>query len=298
VLITVGACFVCHAATNLTDSTLKPPTFRDVHYGAHKRQVLDFWQASSNITTPLLVYIHAVGWRGGDKSFAPPRLAGFLLAHGVSVASINYRYSSIAPLPAPVLDAARAIQFIRWKAADWRLDKQHIAAAGSSAGACTTLWLAYHDDIANPKSEDPVERESSRVCAAVGVAGQTSIDPEVIAGWVGDEVLNHGMICGAVGAKSRSEMESRAAEYRELFREFSPINHVSSDDPPVFLLYSTPSPLPAPNPGTAIHHAQFGIKLKEKADAARVACVLRYADPPEEGSVESTEFLLKYLTKS
>ena len=51
-----------------------------------------------------------------------------------------------------------------------------VAAIGLDA--MTTLWLAYHDDLANPKSDDPVLRESSRLCAGVGVSGQTSIDPE------------------------------------------------------------------------------------------------------------------------
>ncbi len=292
-LFSVVATVAIAAETN----TFPAPDFRDVKYGPHERNVLDLWQAKSLEHAPLLVYIHGGGWRGGDKSLLTLPLLSFMLEHGVSVASINYRYSDTAKLPAPVHDAARAIQFLRSKSSEWKLNKKRIAATGVSAGACTALWLAYHYDLANRKSKDPVARESSRLCAAVDVSGQTSIDPEVIAEWVGDSVVQHGMIYHAVGANSPDEVKNKYAEYRELYREFSPINHVSRGDPPVMLFYPTPSPLPATDPGTAIHHAMFGIRLKEKADAAGTICVLRFSADADQFSVESSEFLLKYLKK-
>src|ERR1041384_123773 len=138
---------------------LPPPTFGNVSYGQHERNVLDFWQAKSAKPTPLLLYIHGGGWRAGDKSALPLGTLKFLLDHGVSVASINYRYSHQAKLPAPVYDAARALRFVRSKAAEWNLNKARVAAMGSSAGACTALWLAYHDDLAKPQDEDPIARE-------------------------------------------------------------------------------------------------------------------------------------------
>lgn len=46
------------------------------------------------------------------------------------------------PVKVPLHDAARALQFVRSKAAEWNIDKQRIGAAGGSAGACSSLWLA------------------------------------------------------------------------------------------------------------------------------------------------------------
>jgi arylformamidase len=281
----------------VTASPLPPPTFKNVKYGSHERNVFDLWQAKSDQAAPLFVYIHGGGWRGGDKSMVPADLLKFMLDHGVTVAAINYRYSEIAKLPAPVHDAARAVQFLRWKAKDYRLNKERVAAAGGSAGACTTLWLAYHDDLADPKNDDPVLRESSRLCSGVGVSGQTSIDPEEIVPWVGEKVMLHGMIWRAVGATNQAEVKLRYAEYRDLYHEFSPINHVSAGDPPVLLLYPTTTPLPAPDAGTAIHHGMLGVKLKEKADATGLICVLKYADKPDQSSAEISQFLLKHLMK-
>ena len=88
------------------------------------------------------------------------------------------------PVKACVSDAARALQTIRSKARDWNLDPRRIGATGGSAGACTSLWLALHDDLADPKSSDPIARESSRLtCAAVSGA-QTSLDPKELREWM------------------------------------------------------------------------------------------------------------------
>ena len=83
----------------------------------------------------------------------------------------------------PLHDAARALQFVRSKAGEWNIDKQRIGASGGSAGACSSLWLALHDDLADPQSDDPVARESTRLwCAAVSGA-QTTLDPQQMKEW-------------------------------------------------------------------------------------------------------------------
>ena len=55
------------------------------------------------------------------------------------------------------------------------------------------------------ESEHVIERESTRLCAGVDLEGQTSIDPEVVVPWVGDQIMNHGMFWAAVGATNRAE---------------------------------------------------------------------------------------------
>jgi acetyl esterase/lipase len=145
---------------------IRPPDFANVKYGPYERNVLDLWQAQGAGSRPLLVYIHGGGWNAGDKAdvkIAPYRkdLLRVMLESGVSVASVNYRYSRMAILPAPVHDAARAIQFLRSRAQAWNLNKARVAAAGASAGGCTSLWLAYHPDLANP-SQHPTRSSGNR----------------------------------------------------------------------------------------------------------------------------------------
>ena len=156
----------------------------NVAYGTHARQVLDFYPAKSDKRTPVVFYIHGGGWQNGDKKTNPKPF----LDKGISVVAINYRYVKNGveekiepPVKAPLEDAARALQFVRSKAAEWNLDKKRIGATGGSAGGCSSLWLAFHDDLADPNSKDPIARESTRLyCAAVDGA-QTSLDPKELA---------------------------------------------------------------------------------------------------------------------
>ena len=53
-----------------------------------------------------------------------------------------------------------------------------------------------------------------------------------------------------------------------MFKEFSPINHLSEDDPPLFLEYPDRPEfmaLPATSFNYGIHHGMFGIKFKEQS---------------------------------
>ena len=175
----------------------RAPTAANVAYGTHERQVLDFYKAESAKPTPLLFFIHGGGWVAGDK--ARPGSLEECLAAGISVVSINYRYSWQAqregvmpPVKWPLEDAARALQFVRSRAGEWNIDKQRIGASGGSAGACSSLYLAFHDDMADPKSSDLIARESTRLwCAAVSGA-QTSLDPKQL-----NATLSMGAAAGA-----------------------------------------------------------------------------------------------------
>jgi arylformamidase len=249
------------------------PTFADVQYDRHKLTALDFYEAKGKGPRPLLVYIHGGGWTGGDKKSRGPAAKAFL-EKGISYASVNYRLSGQAPLPAPVHDAARAIQFLRFKAKEWNIDKNRIVLTGGSAGACTSMWLLCHDDLADPSSADPVKRESTRVQGAAVGGGQTSIDPKVIEGWLGPNVLKHKMINMAVGEKTIAGALKNYPQHQSLYREFSPFNHMSAGDPPLMMTYGSDMTLPSKNAGHGIHHPVYGVKMKEKADGVGVECHL------------------------
>jgi acetyl esterase/lipase len=250
-----------------------PPTHAEVSYGPHAMNVLDFWKAEGAGPRPLLVYIHGGGWVGGDKRQNPTVIRPFL-EKGISYASINYRLTGEAPLPAPVHDACRAIQFLRSKADEWSINKDRIALTGGSAGACTSMWILLHDDLADPNAEDPVLRESTRVTAAAVSAGQTSIDPKVIEGWLGPNVLKHRMIWMAVGEPTMEAALANYEKHRDLYAEFSPYNHVDKTDPPLLMTYGPNMTLPSQDAGHGIHHPVYGVKMKEKADQAGQECHL------------------------
>jgi acetyl esterase/lipase len=260
------------------DARYLDPTLRNVRYGPHPENVLNFWRAPGTQTTPVLVLIHGGGWVTGHKAERFDRQSRDIwngapfLAAGISVVSIGYRLTPQHPLPAPVHDAARAVQFVRFKAEAWGLDKTRLAVAGGSAGGASSLWLIYHDDLADPDADDPVARESSKpLCAAVE-APQTCIDPPLIRQWVGDKILEHCMIANAVGSTNIAEVLRDYPKYQATFREFSAYYHVDKNDPPALLYCFGTTRIPAPSVGIAIHDPLLSWKLKEKADAAGAEC--------------------------
>ncbi len=284
--------------TASAQSTLPPATLANVSYGKHERHVLDFWQAKTDKPAPLLIYIHGGGWAGRDKSDLSAKLLNHMLAHGISVATINYRFTTQAIAPAPLHDAARAVQFLRSKAAEWRLDPARFGGYGISAGACSVLWLAFHDDLAQPDAADPIARLSTRLQTVVGLSPPTILEPEQMIEWVGEKIMDHPMVSRCVGAKDWAAVRAHPEKWRDLLLECSVIPHLSADDPSFLLSYPRVDPLPAPSAGSAIHHAIFGMKLKEKADALGVPCILRIQDQAATNPTPEPEtFLVERLTR-
>ncbi|NQT84655.1 alpha/beta hydrolase fold domain-containing protein, partial [bacterium] len=254
--------------------TIPTPDFANVKYGTHERNVFDLWLAKSDSPTPLVIYYHGGGFRGGDKRSVNTTLLKKLVESGVSVAAVNYRLSGVAPFPAQMHDCARALQFIRHHAAKYNLDPKRVGATGGSAGAGISMWLAFHNNLADLSSSDPVARESTRLTAAVVYAAQSSYDPRFI-----KKLFNTNQVESALipffGMAEPSDVNN--AKFHPLFEEASPINHATSDDAPVMLFYpQANTPLPPNSDGRQhIHHPKFGFALKEKLDKLGVECVLK-----------------------
>jgi acetyl esterase len=292
----------------LFEPTKPRPDIVNIRYGPHGRNVLDVWQAKPKPgqagPAPLVVFFHGGGFRSGDKSSIPSRLVSTCLDAGISVASANYRLSKTAPFPAPMLDGARAIQFVRFKANELGIDPGRIAASGNSAGAGIALWVGFHDDLADAGSDDPIARKSSRV-ACLGVEGaQTSYDPRFIKQTIGGRAHEHPALRWFYGIRSDAELDSPRTH--RLYREASPLSYVSADDPPAILFYAEPNaPLPAgAKPGQGIHHPRFGAALKSRLDPLGVECILRHRadypmqdDPNEDLFRDMTAFFARQFDK-
>jgi len=298
-------------ANAATDSAKKKPSFANVKYGKHQRQVFDIWLADTSKPAPLAIYIHGGGFRAGSKEKLKADELSRLLKAGISVAAINYRYVTIAPLPAAHHDARRALQFMRSKAGEWNLDKTRVAAFGGSAGAQICMWLAYADEMAKPNSSDPVERESTRLTCVATTGGQTSngiefwrktIGPllgnkrplESLARPSGKESDPEKARMAMWGAKTLEEANKTAAQH-------SALDIVSADDPPIFMSYgmAPDAKLPADPKrvrGWLIHHVNLGIALKKRTDALKLEAHLKH--PGAKLKYESqVEFFIDKLLK-
>ncbi len=266
-------------------------THENIVYGPKERNVLDFWKAHSDKPTPVLLCMHGGGFHAGDKSaYRKEPLVNDCLAHGISVASMNYRYTTTAPLPAAMYDGLRAVQFLRSKAADWNIDPEKIGTTGISAGGNMSVWMACKDDIASPASTDPVARLSSRLTFAMGRGAQTFNDPKLIKQY----------IYQGVPFFMEKVPPEEATKLQPALVESSAIYLVTKDDPPVYLMYAPHRKLedaPYPegaSPNDYIHGPAFGAVFKKKYDELGLECVFHFHDNPERPGDE-LEFILRHF---
>jgi len=279
-------------------------TLTDVPYGTHARQVLDFYLAESETPTPVLFFIHGGGWLHGGKHHVK-NFAAYLAA-GISVVTINYRFVGDAeadglqpPVKGPLHDAARALQFVRRNANDWHLDKQRICSLGISAGGSSSLWLAFHADLADAANADPIARESTRLWCAATIDAQTTLDPQQMVEWTPNSTY------GAHAFGIHSESATKQATFAEFLDrrpallpwigEYSPYALVSADDPPVYLSYTNPpefgQPEDEPN-----HTANFGVGLLGRCLDIGATCQLVYPGAQEVEYSNAAQYIIAKLT--
>lgn len=246
------------------------------------------------------MYIHGGAFLAGGKYLVSAQLLDACAKAGITVASINHRYSTQAVFPAPYMDAVRALQFLRLHAAEYNLNPKAVALAGGSSGADISLWIGFHDDMAKPHSDDPGERQSTRVSVIGASAAQSDLDPRVVKKLVGESPAVMAAIRQLWGLRPDEVDTERAYQ---LYRETSPLTYLSKDDPPVFLSYYIPNkPITAQTTDIErIHHPAFGFYLKERMDQVGVECVLKLAEdyPPPGGAArlnaEMVQFFLSHF---
>jgi acetyl esterase len=274
-------------------------------YGPDLINTQDFLKATTDQPTPVLLIFHPGGFVGGDKSkyYGDP-LVMACLENGISVVLANYRYVTQAPFPAPHHDAARAIQYVRYHANSWGIDPERVAMSGSSAGGNMSVWLAVHNDLADPDSDDPVSRQSTRLTTIIGFNSQTSNDPLFV--W--DKIYHgndaHSSTYGLYGLETmpveQLKIELAKPKFRKMAHEATALNHISKDDPPVFLIHPESlkewdgKPLP---PETAqskyAHHIAFGKYFKDRYDSLGLMCKLKGIK--ETTVEEQLDWLLKWF---
>lgn len=297
-----------------------PPTYADVRYGPDGRNVMDVWLAPGDGPTPCVMHIHGGGWLQGDKTrLGLPGGPYALLTSGVSLVSINYRFLPQTiidtgstrgtgpvqprgnypdpPVGIPLHDAALALQTLRVRAREWNLDPARIAVTGGSAGACTALWLAFHDDLADPSSADPVARQSTKPCCVAAMVPQTTLDPLQILEAMPNATYG-GHAFGYVWDRSDPTVEIRSfladrAAVAGWIAEYSPYALVSRDDPPVFLQYGDAPVRGAPKEPT--HSANYGALLVPRLAEMGVPCVFLHAGVSDPPFKDATDYLVRTL---
>lgn len=292
----LAAAIVAQDETPVKTAPEKPPSaVANGKYGALERNAFDLWTPKTKKPSPLVVYIHGGGFVNGDKGNLSPVLLKRLLDNGIAVMAINYSLMPQHLYPQAYKDSARAVQFARYNAKAWNIDKQKVSAMGSSAGGLTSLWIGFHDEMADLKSDDPVLRESTRLSSMAVWSAQTTLVADIVGSRVGMATLKHSFYTGRFFGLKAPDMQTDRG--KELTRDASPLSHLTRDDPPVWAIYSVADKPQTDETTTsdAIHHPYFGKILKEEMDKLKIECRLRHKDDGKPVNDDVVNFLIKHF---
>jgi hypothetical protein len=278
---------------------------KDIAYDNKARTQFDIWLPNSNTPTGLVIYVHGGGFTSGDKDFVYSVQSGgawdfpadirFLLQNNIAFATIRYTLLNTTGetegVKKSMSDVRRALQYIRNRATDFNIDKTKIILSGNSAGAGTSLWIAFNNDFANASSSDPVLRESSRVKGVVARETQASYNIEDR--WVNDVFVDYGVTWSQIlanetgniqkiyGVSSNAQYESAVIDtYRA---EVDMLALMSVDDPEIWVnntLRDVVNPYSPFNADIPSHHAFHARALRVKANAIGLRNVTYYGKSP------------------
>jgi acetyl esterase/lipase len=168
------------------------------------------------------------------------------LARGFTVFAVVHGSNPRFAIPDAINDIKRSVRYIRFNARSLGVDPDKIGITGSSAGGHLSLAVATSDEQVNTVARDPVDRVSSRVQAVAVLFPPTDFQ-----NWGGPglnmvnvkELLKVNKVWGAMDFREWNdkfmfyEEVADTSARNKIGKEISPVNHVSSDDPPVFIIH-------------------------------------------------------------
>jgi acetyl esterase/lipase len=290
-LASLIAC-LCLAFGSAVQAADPEPTHADISYGPHPHQLLDIYLPKGDGPFPVLIWYGRV-WEPG---LAPPPVKR-MFESGVAAVAVRTRVmkDGIAdninpPISVCLLDARRALQYVRLHAAEWKIDPDRIAVGGSSQGALPALYVACAGEKADPKSADPVERVSTKVVCVGAHRSQPSIDPRRMQEWV------PGVEWGAPAfGCSFAESLKRRDELLPLIKKWSPETLLHKGGPPIYFEnnWGLTQPDGVAKMDYLVHSPRWALGFQKIAQERGVMCYVKYPDHPTEKFADIWDFLAR-----
>lgn len=186
-----------------------------------------------------IVFVPGSGWTAPMSPDADPLKSGInrthlggqaLLEAGYTVFSINHRAAPNHFYPAPVEDAQRAVRFVRYNAARFRINPDRIGALGGSSGGHLALLLAVMDNEGQLDDTSEVNRVSAKVQTVAALYPSTDFVRIARSGSPYTDLFQHRLT-------NRNLERNPDSEEERIYRAASPISYVTDDDPPVLLIH-------------------------------------------------------------
>ncbi|MFZ6745539.1 alpha/beta fold hydrolase [Undibacterium sp. JH2W] len=208
---------------------------RDLPYVSRegKDLQLDLYSpVASRVTGPTarsaIVLVHGGGWRSGTRDNLGA-LAIRLAERGYVCAAISYRLSAEARYPAAIHDVKAAVRWLRSQALLYHIKPDQIAVAGGSAGGQIAALVGVTNDM---------EKFDLAVSSTVPSAVQAVINIDGLSDFTSEEARKYEDDPSKKPSAAGAWLGGSYAEKTALWKEASPLTHVSKDTPPFLFISS------------------------------------------------------------
>ena len=188
-----------------------------------------------------LIFCVSGGWISNKPGPGIPPLIHEFLNRGYVLFAVMHGAQPKFTIPEVLEDMHRAVRFIRTNAKKYGVDPDKLGIAGASAGGHLSLMQGCAPKEGNPKTTDPVERESSKVAAVACFFPPTDF---LNYGKEGNVALGEGTLKGFRPPfdfwerdKDSNKLVVIADEKRReaIGKTISPITHVTKDSAPALI---------------------------------------------------------------
>ncbi len=218
----------------------------DVVYGHKDGMALTFdvIKPKAKANGAAVLFMVSGGW---VSSYAPPEQTATrfqeLLDKGFTVIAVRHGSSPKYLIPEIVADVRRAVRFIRFNAKRWGIDANRLGVFGGSAGGHLSLVLGTASDSGDPNGKEDFLKETDRVASVVAYFPPVDLRP-----------ITRGLN-PPPPADGRPQRFPALNFEKEKAPDYSPIIHVSADDPPTLLIHGDKDDLVPISNSKIIHEA-------------------------------------------
>ena len=218
------------------------PVHTDLAYGARDDQLLDLYMpdpAAFPGPRPVIVWLHAGGWRHGTRQDAAPIIMREV-GRGYAVASVEYGLAPDFTFPVPVYDVKQSIRWLRANAPDLGLDATSVLVGGYSAGAELAAFVGVTPGDYQAPDLPPAlvgVDDSVRGVVAISAGADFAVMARSTNPWTRIAAADYlGCYDPHVGD---APLECRPG----VVQEASIAPHVNSQSPPVFFIHGADDPI-------------------------------------------------------
>jgi triacylglycerol lipase len=176
----------------------------------------DVYLPSGEGPFPGMLVVHGGAWRLGSRAQLASAAKKFA-EHGYTAVAISYRLAPRSTFPAQIFDCQAAVRWMREHAAEFKIDSQKIGGFGYSAGGHLVALLGTLGDDDFKEEDVAVDAPSARLQCVL--AGGAPCDFR-------DMPPRNGMLA--------YWLAGTRAEKPDNYRNASPANFITSDDPPMY----------------------------------------------------------------